>query len=105
MKAKNGYPDGGVFYIGTLRVKSDILKNAPYYAEQQIGTARISANFEKNEYKYAITSWVAATENVAVIELSGGETPVPVNLALATAEGSGSVNENGQTDGVYWSVN
>ena len=67
-KAKNGYPDGGVFYIGTLKIKSDVLKNAPYYAGQQIGTARITTCFEQNEYQYAMTSWIAATENVAVIE-------------------------------------
>lgn len=103
-KAKNGYPDGGVCYIGTFRIKSDVLKNASYHAEQQIGTARLNARFEQNEYQCAMTSWVAATENIAVIELTGGETPVPVDLSLATAEGCGSVNESGQTDGIYWSV-
>ena len=103
-KAKNGYPDGGVCYLGTLRIKSDVLENAGYQAEQQIGKAQLCANFTQNDYQYLMTAWTSATENIAVIEISGGEKSIPIDLHLTTAEGSGSVNESGQTDGVYWSV-
>lgn len=103
-KAKDGYPNGGVCYIGTLCITSEVLKGASYFAEQEIGKARVNAEFVKGGYDYRMQSWVSATDNIAVIEIAGGEEPVPVRLALSTSEESDSQNENGVTDGVYWSV-
>ncbi len=53
-KAQKGYPDGGACYIGTFRIQSEVLKGAPYHAEQCIDKALITTNFAHNDYQYTM---------------------------------------------------
>lgn len=101
-KAKRGYPEGGVCLPGGLTITVDALKGASYYAEQTIDKGTITAIFKKGALTWKLKSWVPATENLVVIELSTEGAPCNVNLDLWVNEGNESRVESGVKEGVYW---
>lgn len=104
-KAQNGYPDGGVCYVGQLHIASEQLVGASYHVEQTLADAVIRGVYtQKDGSQLKMNVWCAATENVAIIELEASGKPVKLNLDFELAEGMGSQNEAGQEQDVNWFV-
>lgn len=104
-KAQNGYPDGGVCYVGQLQITSPAMDGASYHVEQTIADATINGRFEQpNGLSYQLKAWCAATKNVAVLELKAGNAPVHFNLNFIVEESMGAEVGNGRKDAVNWYV-
>ena len=101
-KAKLGYADGGICLPGGLNISVNELKDAKYYAEQNIDYGTIIAKFRKGGLTWNLKSWVPATDNLVVIELSCEGAPCTVNLDFWVKEGNESRVESGIKDGIYW---
>ena len=101
-KSKPGYPDGGVFLPGGLDIRVDALKGASYYAEQVLENATLRAAFKTVEAGYQLNTWVAAGDNIIILEFKSEGKPFDVKLNLWSQTGNESVNESGQEGGIYW---
>jgi alpha-L-fucosidase 2 len=101
-KAKLGYGDGGLCLPGGLNITVDELKDASYHAEQQIDHGIIEASFKRGDLTYKLKTWVPATENLVVIELSAEGASCRVNLDLWAKEGNESRVESGTDHGIVW---
>lgn len=101
-KAKNGYPDGGVCYIGQLDIRADELKGASYNVEQQIGGAVIVSDFKTEEHSFNMKTIVAATDNVQLMEIAGGDKAYNIQLLLKADAGSGAVVNSGKKGDIVW---
>jgi alpha-L-fucosidase 2 len=101
-KSKPGYPDGGVFLPGGLDIRADALKGASYNTEQLLENATLRAVFKTAETGYMLSSWVAAGDNIVILEFASEGKPFDVKLNLWSQTGHESVNESGQAGEVYW---
>jgi alpha-L-fucosidase 2 len=101
-KSKPGYPDGGVFLVGGLKVKIPVMKNTGYYAEQRLDDATIKLNLKNKLSSISINSWVAASQNTVIIQLENEGESVDISLDLWGQEGNGSINKSGSQDKVSW---
>ncbi|MHC4505243.1 MAG: hypothetical protein ACYTFI_18220, partial [Planctomycetota bacterium] len=75
-------------------------------SEQSLYDAVTVASYtmRKSEAGVAMRSWVAATENVLVIELVASERDADVAVTLWVKDGDGSEVESGAGDGTRWVV-
>ena len=72
-KAKALYPNGMPCVIGWIDIKLPQFDGASYRVEQNIFEGETLSVFKKGDVTMKIRTWVAATENLLVIELVGGE--------------------------------
>lgn len=101
-KAKRMFPNAGPCLMGGIDISIPDMKGASYYSEQQLYEAQSVSNFSTPQSKVTIKSWVAATDNVLVIELSCLGTAVPVKLDLWVKTGNESETEHGSNESVKW---
>ena len=80
------------------------LKGAGYRVEQTLWDAVTTGTFTKGKLTVTLRTWVAATENVLVVELSAAGAEADVTVKLAPAAGGGSEHETGAEGGVQWAV-
>ncbi|WP_245843728.1 glycosyl hydrolase family 95 catalytic domain-containing protein [Niastella vici] len=95
------YPGGGIALPGGLRLTIPALKGADYYAEQLPGKGVIHASFKKEAQQVTIDSWVAATHNTVVIEITANKT-CTLQPVLWAAKGNTAINTAGTTEKVTW---
>lgn len=95
------YPGGGIASPGGLSIKIDALKNATYYAEQLPAEAEIRAQFANEATQIKIKAWVAATQNLFIVELTPSQ-QCDAKIKLWATEGNTSVNESGRTNRTTW---
>ena len=102
-RALESYPEGGMALPGALLLGSDIVSSGEYHAEQLPGSAEIRAIYTTPGNVLHVTSWVAATDNKAVIELES-EKEASLSLAFLPAEDGQleSVIEQGTDNGCSW---
>lgn len=104
-KAQNGYPNGGVCYVGQLQISSPAMKGASYHVEQSIADATLKGSFAKEDgSSYRLNAWCAATQNIAFIELEAGNKPLCLNLDFVMDEGMEAQLSNGCTGGIDWYI-
>lgn len=104
-KAQNGYPNGGIGYVGKLLISSAEMKDALYDVEQSIADATLRGTFSKPDgTSYQMRSWCAASENIAVVELKAGNVPVRFDVDLVVEETEGATIEKGSEENVDWYV-
>ena len=101
-KSKPGYPDGGVFLPGGLDIRVQAIKGASYYAEQVLENATLKVDFKTENAGYKLDSWVAASDNIVILQFASEKKTYDVNLNLWSQTGNGSINESGQDGEVYW---
>lgn len=101
-KSKPGYPDGGVFLPGGLDIHVDALNGASYYAEQILENATLKSVFRTANSNYQLNSWVAAGDNIVILEFESEGDPLEVKLNLWSQTGHESTNDSGQEGGIYW---
>lgn len=97
-------PTGGPRPIGGLDILSEDLKGATYHVEQRFADATTIVTVAKDLRKVTIHSWVAATANLFIAELSVEGEAVPVRVELWAAKGDGSEVEQGTLGDVDWIV-
>jgi hypothetical protein len=81
------YPDGGIAFPGGLTVNIPALEGASYAVESIFDQAYIRGRFEKDGLVVELKAWVAATENLIVLELRANRTN-GITLDLWTPEDS-----------------
>ncbi len=70
-KSKPGWPNSMPCAIGWIDIKLPQFEGASYYVEQNLYGGHAQSLFKKGDVTLKIRSWVAATENLLVIELVG----------------------------------
>jgi alpha-L-fucosidase 2 len=95
------YPGGGIALPGGLDLTIHALKGASYYAEQLPDKGVIHARFTKGDLQVTVNSWVAATRNTVVIEITANTT-CTIQPALWAPTGNTSINKEGTTGNVTW---
>lgn len=101
-KAKRMYPNAGPCLMGGIDISIPDLVGASYYSEQQLYEAQSVSTFNTPRSQVTIKSWVAATENLLVIELCCLGDAVPVKLDLWVKTGHESVTEHGSNESIKW---
>lgn len=104
-RAQNGYPNGGVCYVGQLQVSSSTMDGASYHVEQRIADATINGSFTKADgSSYQLQAWCAATQNIAVVELKAGDVPVHFELKFMMEKSMDALVSDGCKETVNWHV-
>ncbi len=101
-KSQPGYPDGGVCLAGGLTLSIDELKDASVYMKQQIGNGLISSTYKTAAATFRQKSWVCATRNLVVIELSVEGKPVHVDASLWSDDHLGATVRSGCNRQISW---
>ena len=101
-RLKSQYGTSGPRVFGNVQVDIPELEGAPYRIEQNLYEAVTTATFTRDDLTVTMRSWVAATSNLLVIELTASGEPVSVRTALSVAQGNGSETEEGDAGGVWW---
>jgi alpha-L-fucosidase 2 len=95
--ALGGLPDEQFFHIGkndfwsvpvgALRLRIPALQDATYRQEQDLAQAEVRGEFTRGKVQVKTRSWVAASENLLVTEItSAGEAPVTVAVDQVAGE-------------------
>ena len=101
-RLKSEYGSSGPRVFGFLDVTIDALKGAGYRIEQEIFSGVTVASLERDRLSVRIASWVAATDNMLVVELSALKGKTEVRARLHAPEGNGSKVGNGTDGPVAW---
>ena len=97
------YPGGGIALPGGLNLTINALKGASYYAEQLPDKAVIHTSITKGDVQVTINSWVAATRNTVIIEITANKT-CTIQPALWATKGNTAINSEGATGNVIWAT-
>lgn len=95
------YPGGGIAFPGTLEIKNNDLIGSQYYAEQIQDSAYIKGTFSKKDLSLNLKTWVSATSNQVIIELTSNKV-TEIQLSLKAATGNTSTTSSGKTNNVIW---
>ncbi len=68
--------------LGRLIFEAPAMAGASYRVEQDFLTATTTGRFEKDGHTLVIRAWVAATENLLLVELSAENNPLEVRLSF-----------------------
>jgi len=105
-KGKKGFPgdkpNGSPCLIGGIDVSIPGLADAAYHVEQLIYEAEIKSVFSKEGSSVSMRSWVAASKNLLVIELSATGKPVQVVVNLWAQTGHESTTDQGLSQDAHW---
>ncbi|HVI43754.1 MAG TPA: hypothetical protein VM802_02740 [Chitinophaga sp.] len=88
-RLKSGYNESFPALPGKLQVSIPSLQGASYHVEQKLLDAVTYSSFEKADIQVKMNSWVAATQDLLIVEISNsGNTPVAgiVQLMLPGAD-------------------
>lgn len=99
-KAVEDYTYGRIAQPGGLRMTGDILKGE-YHAEQLPGSAEVRMTFRLDAEQLTICMWVAAKENMVVVEFES-TCSTDLCLDLWACQGDGSTTESGSENGCAW---
>jgi hypothetical protein len=102
LKSQAGKTSSKVF--GYLDIVTDALKGGSYQVQQSICDGVTTGTFEKDNVTVQLKSWVAATENILVVELALNGGKADVEIKLSAAAGGDSDSQDGQDDNVFWAV-
>lgn len=103
-RLREGHRQGGPRLFGGLEINTPALAGATYLLEQEIYPAITTARFSKGESTVTMRSWVAATEDILIVELAVEGKPVDVETRMWAAPGRGSKEELNRKDGLLWAT-
>lgn len=95
------YPGGGIALPGGLSISISQLKEASYYVEQVMDKAVLKGRFNKDDLQVSLNAFVAATDNVVLVELTANKV-CKIKLNLWSTKGNTSVNDSGYSKSVSW---
>jgi alpha-L-fucosidase 2 len=79
---RNVWCRSGPRAFGHLDIRIPLLQRAAYHLEQHLRDGTTVASFKSYEADVTMRSWVSATDNVLVVELTAAGTPVEGNVDL-----------------------
>ncbi len=103
-KLKSEYGSSGPRVFGSLDIVIGSMKGADYRVEQTIRNGVTVVLLEKDARRVQVTSWVAATDNMLVIELAALGYDIDARVSLQVSQGNGSTVEEGQDGPLTWAV-
>ncbi|MEI8372843.1 MAG: hypothetical protein WCJ35_08420 [Planctomycetota bacterium] len=95
---QGGHRKGGGHPFGSLDIKIPALAGGTYLVEQELYPAITTSRFTKGQTNVTMRSWVAATDNVLIVELSAAGTPADVEVKLWADK----ADDTGRKDAVLW---
>ena len=101
-RLQHGYGNASPVPFGHLAISIPALKDASYKVAQDLCTATTEGVFELNGSAVTIKSFVAATENVLVLELTAKGKSFTAFAALHVAEGRGSDSTSHKQGNLFW---
>ena len=90
--------------LGHVELRIPQLEGAAYRIDQRIVDGVTTGTFTREDLGVRVRGFVAAEENLLVIELSATGAPVHVDAALVGAEGDGATTERGVAGEIPWFV-
>lgn len=104
-KAKKGYPDGGVCYVGELHISVPELKDASYLVHESIGDGTVRSTYtRKDGAALKMKSWCAASQNTTVLEMEAIKQPLTIDYSFIPGQGMGSQNSCGNEEDTEWFI-
>ncbi len=103
-RLKSQYNTAGPRVFGWIDVSIPSLAGASYHADQALYEAVTRSTFTAGALTVKMRSWVAATKNMLVVQLSAHGASAQTTVTLSPAEGPDSDEETGDDDGVRWAV-
>ena len=103
-RLRSEHRSSGPRVFGSLDIVIDSMKDAGYRVEQTICNGVTVVFLEKQALSVQVTSWVAATDNMLVIEFAALQGEVDATVSLRVSQGGGSTVEEGQDGPVTWAV-
>jgi len=97
------YPYGGIAFPGWLDLSSREICLGERRMEELPGSACINASYKTAENCLSIKAWVAATDNVIVLDVTT-LTPTVLEFSLKPCEDNGSAVMTGESDDSAWAV-
>jgi len=101
-RLKSEYGKSGPRPLAKLDVSIKGLQGAKYHLEQSYHEPAATARFEQSDSSVLMKSWVAATTNAFVIELSAKGKTFKAALGLSPFEGDGSETQKGELGSIHW---
>jgi len=89
-KSKPGFPNGGPRPIGGLDLIAPSLQGASYHVEVNLASGELVGVFSKPGVIVELRAWVAATQNVLVVETAVTAGPLEIEPELWVCTGDGS---------------
>jgi len=88
--------------LGQLSIRFDGFSRAGYRVTQDLYTATTIGAFELPRASMTMTSYVAATRNLLVVEMAATGRAVNARASLAVAGGRGAETQTGRTGSTFW---
>lgn len=90
--------------FGYLDITAEGLQGADYHIEQSVFDGVTTGTFKRDDLTVKIKSWVAATDNVLVVELSSQGKNADVQVKLSPAASDNSASSHGSSAPLQWAV-
>ena len=103
-RLRDGHRQGGPRLFGGLEVNIPALTDGSYLLEQQLFPALTTSRFSKGESTVRMRSWIAATDDLLIVELVVEGKPVEVETRVWAAPGRGSKEDLGHKDTLLWAT-
>ena len=109
-RLESKFGDGGKYgrsgprVFGYLDITSQVLKGAEYHVEQLIANGVTTGTFKKGGLSVQVKSFVAATENVFIVEVSSQGGDADIQVSLTADKGGDSDSAVGQQGSIAWAV-
>ncbi|MBP3965859.1 hypothetical protein [Paenibacillus lignilyticus] len=101
-KPKRMLPGGSSCLFGGMDILIPALKDSSYYCEQQLYEGEMLSIFTSKSTIVTMRAWVAAMDNVLIVELSCEGQPVSVGTELWAQSCHGSHTQQGLANRVDW---
>ena len=101
-RLRSQYGEAGPRPFGELEVAVEGMDAAEFSVEQRFVDGVTTMRLATDGRTVVIESWVAATENLLVVEVAVEGWPTTVEVGLRTATGDGAEVEEGREDDVAW---
>jgi alpha-L-fucosidase 2 len=101
-RLKSKAEQSGPRVFGYLDVVNESLKGASYHVEQSVFDGKTVTTLVKGDLTLRLTSWVAATDNLLVIELSTSVGNADMQIQFFPAKGGGTESHQGSEGALYW---
>ena len=103
-RLRHGNGNSSPVPFGYLAIAWPEMEAASYTITQDLYSACTTGRFQKAGGLLCLTCYVAATDNLLVIELEATGEPLRIRTGLQVADGRGSETATGHADGVHWGL-
>ncbi|MEI6810018.1 MAG: hypothetical protein WCN95_14975 [bacterium] len=103
-KLRHDHRKGGPRPFGGLDIDIPAMKGSSWRSEQDIFPAITTCRFNRGGTNVVARTFIAATDDILIIELTSEGAAVDVNTRLWPVAGRGSKEQIGRRDGIQWAT-